>query len=87
MASRAPWPRRTRWQATGRFPIGGGARLIQQSLAADLVDEIWLHIAPVLLGAGMRLFDHLGEGVPRLDILKLVPSLQATHIHYRLHRQ
>ena len=40
--------------------IGGGAEAIQQYLAAGLVDEMLLNVAPVLLGAGERLFDNLG---------------------------
>jgi riboflavin biosynthesis pyrimidine reductase len=47
------------WRQEGNDDKSGGARLIQRYL----VDEIWLHIAPVLLGAGTRLFDHIGECV------------------------
>jgi dihydrofolate reductase len=36
--------------------VAGGASVIQQALAAELIDEFQLHIAPVLLGAGVRLF-------------------------------
>lgn len=41
--------------------IGGGANVIQQYLAAGLVDELQVHLAPVLLGAGVRLFENIGR--------------------------
>ncbi|MET8850242.1 dihydrofolate reductase family protein [Amycolatopsis sp. NPDC004625] len=40
--------------------VMGGADVIQQCLKAGLVDELWLHVVPVLLGSGIRLFDHIG---------------------------
>ena len=42
--------------------IGGGADVINQYLAAGLVDELELHVAPILLGGGARLFDGVGPG-------------------------
>ena len=50
--------------------IGGGADVINQYLAAGLVDELELHVAPILLGGGARLFDGVGpdleaRGAPR----------------------
>lgn len=62
--------------------IGGGADVIQQYLAAGLVDELRLHLAPVLLGAGRRLFDHLGEQTIELDRTRTVESPYATHLYY-----
>ena len=47
--------------------IGGGANVIQQYLAAGLVDDLRLHVAPVLLGAGKRLFDNLGDQAIELN--------------------
>jgi dihydrofolate reductase len=64
--------------------IGGGARLVQQYLAADLVDEVSLHISPVLLGGGTRLFDHIGDRVRQLEIVRVVESPLATHVRYRI---
>jgi len=40
--------------------IGGGADIINQYLAAGLVDEIEVHVAPLVLGGGERLFDGVG---------------------------
>ena len=45
--------------------LGGGARVAQQYLAAGLLDEILVSIAPVMLGSGARLFDNLGGRSPR----------------------
>jgi dihydrofolate reductase len=47
--------------------IWGGAQVIQQYLAAGLLDELELHFVPVLLGGGARLFDNLGGAEIRLE--------------------
>jgi dihydrofolate reductase len=72
--------------AAGGKPVsvGGGARVVQQFLAERLVDEMQIHIAPVLLGDGKRLFEHLGGALPHLDQLRVRESPHATHIRYRL---
>jgi len=62
--------------------IGGGADVIQQYLAARLVDELRLHLAPVLLGAGKRLFDHLGSQAIELERTRVVESPFATHLYF-----
>ena len=64
--------------------VGGGARVIQQFLANGLVDEMQMHLAPVLVGAGTRLFEHLGPQLPRLEQIRVRESENATHIRYRL---
>lgn len=66
--------------------IGGGANVIQQYLAARLIDELRLHLAPVLLGAGKRLFDHLGDQTIELQRTRVVESPYATHLFYTLRR-
>ena len=63
--------------------IAGGAATVNAYLQAGLVDELHLHISPVLLGAGERLF----EGVPdtlRLAPVQVIGSAGATHIKYRV---
>jgi dihydrofolate reductase len=68
----------------GKIAIAGGATTINEFLAAGLIDELRLHIAPVTLGAGERLFD----GVPPLT-LEQVSSRSAslvTHVTYRIVR-
>jgi dihydrofolate reductase len=62
--------------------IAGGASTIAQFLAAGLLDELYLHIVPVVLGAGERLFD--GAGHPTLEPVKVVDSPTVTHIKYRV---
>ncbi|GAA1821997.1 dihydrofolate reductase family protein [Luedemannella flava] len=64
--------------------IGGGARAVQQYLAAGLVDELALHVAPVLMGAGRRLFEQIGDHVRRLEVVRVVESPHATHLRYRI---
>jgi dihydrofolate reductase len=60
--------------------VAGGADVIQQALAAGLVDELQVHVAPTLLGGGTRLF---GEGRPvRLEATRVLSSPRATHVRY-----
>lgn len=66
--------------------IAGGAAIVQQTLAAGLIDELHLHIAPVLLGAGTRLFDNLPAGIAELDRFRVVGSPDATHLSFRIPR-
>lgn len=66
--------------------VAGGGTLLRQVLAAGLLDELELHIAPVLLGDGMRLFDpSLGldshEGI-ELTPVRVIGSPEVTHIRY-----
>jgi dihydrofolate reductase len=63
--------------------IGGGADVINQYLAAGLVDEIELHIVPVLLGGGARLLDDVGPGV-RLEQVRAVEAPGVAHLKYRV---
>jgi dihydrofolate reductase len=63
--------------------VSGGAKMVSQAVAAGLVDELHLHVAPVLLGRGMRLFDGLDEAI-ELEVAGIVDSPHATHIRYRV---
>jgi dihydrofolate reductase len=63
--------------------ISGGAKIVSQAVAAGVVDELHLHVAPVLLGRGMRLFDGLKDTV-ELEIAGVVESPHAAHIRYRV---
>jgi dihydrofolate reductase len=64
----------------------GGPSTINQALAAGLVDEIVVHIAPVFLGAGERVFTDLGSNVPKLEQIESVGGPGVTHIRYRVLR-
>jgi dihydrofolate reductase len=62
--------------------IGGGADVAQQYLRAGLLDEMQIHVAPVLLGGGVRLFD---EGAnAKLELTRTIESPLVTHISYRV---
>jgi dihydrofolate reductase len=65
--------------------VAGGADVVQQYLAAGLFDEIQLHVAPVLLGDGVRLFDGALPDAPRaLEQIGVVESPSGvTHVKYR----
>jgi dihydrofolate reductase len=63
--------------------IGGGASIAQQALQAELVDELQIHIAPVILGAGRPLFGELGTRL-QLERTRVLDSPFATHIKFRV---
>jgi dihydrofolate reductase len=65
--------------------IMGGADVIRQALAAGHVDELSITIAPVILGAGKRLFDGFDASID-LEHLATLQSALATHITYRVRR-
>lgn len=65
--------------------IGGGAEVIQQYLAAGLVDEMLLNVAPVLLGDGTRLLENLGTDLG-FEQIEAVDAPGVAHLKYRLRR-
>ncbi len=75
--------RRAEAVADGRDVKLGGASPGKAALAAGLVDEILVHLAPYLLGGGVRLFDELPYGI-RLEKLSVADGPFATHIRYRV---
>lgn len=64
--------------------VAGGAQAIQQYLAAGLLDELYLHVVPVVLGDGARLLQNVGD--PALEPIQVVASPTVTHIKYRVQR-
>jgi dihydrofolate reductase len=71
--------------ANGRdVRLWGGAQAIQQYMAAGLLDELELHVVPVLLGGGERLFDNLGDAKPQLEQVRGVGAPGVTHLKYRV---
>src|SRR5919201_404147 len=64
--------------------LWGGAQVINQYLAAGLLDELELHIAPVLLGEGARLFDNLGGAEIELEQVRAVEAPGVTHLKYKV---
>jgi dihydrofolate reductase len=66
--------------------VAGGADVVQQYLRAGLVEEFQLHVAPLFLGGGVRLFDDLGDDAPKLELVRVVDSPTVTHLRYRVVR-
>jgi dihydrofolate reductase len=62
--------------------IGGGAATAQQYLRAGLIDEFEIHVVPVLLGGGERLFDDLAGGPRGYECVGIVSSPAAAHFRY-----
>jgi dihydrofolate reductase len=62
--------------------VNGGAATINQYLAAGLLDELFLHVVPIVLGGGARLLE--GVGSPKLEPVEVVASPTVTHIRYRV---
>jgi dihydrofolate reductase len=63
--------------------VWGGADVANQYLAAGLLDELELHVVPVLLGDGARLFDNLGDADVRLEQVRVIEAPGVTHLKYR----
>ena len=66
--------------------VAGGADALQQTLAAGLLDELELRLAPVFLGGGVRLFDRSELAGMRLEQTRVVDSPGVAHLRYRLNR-
>ncbi len=64
--------------------IAGGAQAVQQYLRAGLLDELYLHIVPVILGDGERLLANVGD--PTLEPVTVIASPAVTHVKYRIVR-
>jgi dihydrofolate reductase len=62
--------------------IGGGANVVQQYLAAGLLDEMLISVVPALLGGGARLFDNLGDAQLKLEQVQAIEAPGVTHIRY-----
>jgi dihydrofolate reductase len=81
---------RARVAAGGRdVAVSGGGTLLRQVLAAGLLDQLELHVVPVVLGNGMRLLDPSGLDLPDFEAIELTPTRvietpEVTHIRYRV---
>jgi len=64
--------------------LGGGAAVAQQYLAAGLIDELGLHVAPVMLYDGTRLFDNLAGADIELEPVRVVEAPGVVHLKYRV---
>ena len=66
--------------------LSGGASVAQQYLRAGQLDELNIHVAPILLGGGVSLFGELGPDAPGLKLTKVVESPFVTHLTYEIER-
>lgn len=64
--------------------VSGGGTVARQYLAAGLLDEIELHLVPVILGAGVRLFDDKELAGTRMEQVEVIEAPEVTHIRYRV---
>jgi dihydrofolate reductase len=64
--------------------VMGGASIGQQYIAAGLVDEISIHLVPILFGSGTRMFEHLGSQHIQLEIVEVIETPAAIHLRFRV---
>jgi dihydrofolate reductase len=64
--------------------IAGGANTIEQYLHAGLIDEMQIHLVPLMLGGGIRLFDQVDPELIQLEGTRVVESPGVTHLKYRV---
>lgn len=62
--------------------LAGGASVVQQYLKAGLLDEIQIHLAPVLLGDGVSLFDRLAIDALGLETRRVIATPSVTHLRF-----
>ncbi len=67
--------------------VMGGANIGQQFIRAGLVDEILIHLVPVLFGSGTRMFDHIGDEHIHLQTTQVIEAPAATHLRFRILKQ
>ena len=63
--------------------LWGGGQVVQEYLAAGLLDELELHVVPLLLGDGARVFDNLRDSEVKLEQVRAVEAPGVTHLKYR----
>lgn len=62
----------------------GSASTLQQCLKAGLLDEIHIDLIPVLLGGGVRLFEHFGNEPIELEMIRVIEGTDVTHLKFRV---
>ncbi|MEU0940219.1 dihydrofolate reductase family protein [Embleya sp. NPDC005971] len=71
----------------GDLAVGvGGADIVRQCLNAGLLDEIVVNLVPVLLGGGIRFFDHLADVPIELEATRVIEGRHVTHLYFRVVR-
>jgi dihydrofolate reductase len=61
-----------------------GAAIVQQCLRVGLLDELTIHLVPVMLGSGVRLLSGLTAGNPKLELDRVLDAPGVTHLTYRV---
>jgi dihydrofolate reductase len=75
-------------QAAGAKDVAvGAASIAQQCIRAGLLDEISINLVPVLLGGGVRLFEHLGTTLIDLESTRVIEAPGVTHLTFRVVKQ
>lgn len=64
--------------------VMGGANIAQQFIEAGLLDEISIHLVPVLFGNGLRLFENHGSKHIQLETTEVIDTKEATHLRFRV---
>jgi dihydrofolate reductase len=64
--------------------VAGGASVAQQALGAGLLDELQIHVVPVLLGDGTRLLERLQDADVQLEGMRVIDSPGVTHLRFRV---
>jgi dihydrofolate reductase len=64
--------------------VAGGANVAQQALGAGLLDKMQIHVVPLLLGDGVRLFENLDAEQVKLELTRVIDSPAVTHLTYRV---
>jgi dihydrofolate reductase len=64
--------------------VMGGPDIGRQFIEAGLVDEIGVHLVPVLFGSGTRMFEHLGGEHIQLETTSVIETAAATHLRFRI---
>lgn len=77
---------RAKQAASDKDVLVHGATVAQLALAAGVLDEIQIHLVPVLLGEGRRLFEHLGAEHVELEPVRVLEGAEVTHLRYRVRR-
>ncbi|MCI0714206.1 MAG: dihydrofolate reductase family protein [Chloroflexi bacterium] len=72
--------------AAGKSVVLMGANISQQYLKTGLVDEMMIHVANIVLGAGRPLFVNIGDQQIKLERIQVIPTPAATHLRYRIVR-
>src|SRR5690606_940178 len=79
------WPRRRRPPATANVMVHG-AKTAQLLLDVDGLDELEIHVVPVLLGQGTKLFGDRGPEHVELERTRVLEGAGVTHLHFRVKR-